>query len=204
MLPWTFYIQHFFYLWTVKINRLSVLGMHAIGRGQSAAEKLFSIMGLFSPVNHSTWAEHTKLLLRKMPKSWLKKNLAKLHWRYKKAFKKIKTNPMQFFTQGKPRYREEYSGVSANVHGIWRCSYCWSCAFFTLLFRNGLCNTKGNEFHIRYNYKVQKRLPNQGKTLTNLIFCTGKKLSDGKGLCGAGRLTLKITDTIQNLHPCYI
>lgn len=25
-------------------------------------------------------------------------------------------------------------------------------------------------------------------------------MSDGKGLCGAGRLTLKITDTIQNLY----
>lgn len=49
-----------------NINRLSVLGMCAIGRGQSAAEKLFSIMGLFSPVNHSRWAEHTKVIEEKV------------------------------------------------------------------------------------------------------------------------------------------
>ncbi len=46
-----------------EINRASVIGLQAIGKGQSAAEECLSFLGL-SPVY--TWHQHTKFIKEKV------------------------------------------------------------------------------------------------------------------------------------------
>ena len=44
------------------VNRKTVLGFRMIGKGQSAAKKLFSVIGLSNPISRQSWADHTKYL----------------------------------------------------------------------------------------------------------------------------------------------
>ncbi len=51
---------------------------------------------------------------------------------------------------------------------------------------------------LEYVGNVQKRCGTSLRKLKNVS--KGKKLSDGKGLGGAGRLTDKLVDTLQNYY----
>ena len=51
-----------------KINMLSNLTMRVIGRGRSAALKLFSILNIRNPVGKQAWSQYTNLLLSKVQK----------------------------------------------------------------------------------------------------------------------------------------
>lgn len=84
--------------------------MCAIGRGQSAAEKLFSIMGLFSPVNHSRWAEHTKVIEEKV-KELTQEELSEAALEVKESLQEDQSKP--------------YAVAGMPFDGSW-CSRGWS------------------------------------------------------------------------------
>ena len=53
---------------TAIINKMACLGLRSIGRGYSAALKLFSIMNIGKPVNQRIWSKYTNELLEKVEK----------------------------------------------------------------------------------------------------------------------------------------
>lgn len=92
-----------------EVNRLAVLGFRSIGRGHSAAEKVFGIMGLPAPINHNSWAEHMNLIEGKS-KDLLEKELDKANRELKEKLE-----------QGEARTVD----TGASFDGSW-CSRGWS------------------------------------------------------------------------------
>ena len=48
-----------------QINTASVLGLRIIGRGRTAASKLFSVLNIGAPLSQPSWSKHTDFLTKK-------------------------------------------------------------------------------------------------------------------------------------------
>lgn len=93
------------------LNRTSVVGMRAIGRGASAAKKLFSIMNIEKPVGQKPWSSHTETLDDSV-ENVLDIELKKAAWESKTAQRQLKKNNLERLDDEKLREKVVDIGVS--------------------------------------------------------------------------------------------
>jgi len=106
-----------------EVNRAAVVGMRSIGKGASAAKKLFSILNVRKTISARSWTEHTSIV-EKQAKELLERELQKSIWEAKLAARKL-LKPLENCSDAE--LRKKVVNIAVSLDCFWS-SRGWSAS----------------------------------------------------------------------------